>query len=79
MTLQQARRALQRAIAADTGEYEHSAEYDAILKRIIAAEHNLRQAEQDALSNNRQISNSLRHAQKRKKQTELFNYYQITS
>jgi hypothetical protein len=79
MTLQQARRALQRAQAADTGEYEHSAEYDAIQARITTAEHNLRQAEQDALSkkalsNNRQISNSLRHAQKRKKQPELFNY-----
>lgn len=78
MTLRQARRALQRAQAADTGEYEHSAEYDAILKRIIAAERNLRQAEQNALSkkelsNNRQISNSLRHAQKRKKQVGLFN------
>jgi len=73
MTLQQARRALQRAIAADTGEYEHSAEYDAILKRIIAAEHNLRQAEQGVLSNNNQISNQLRRIQKRKKQVGLFN------
>lgn len=79
MTLQQARRALQRTQAADTGEYEHSAEYDAIQARITTAERNLRQAEQDALTNNRQISNQLERKNRSKKQTELFNYYQITS